>query len=315
MSRPNHDIKDSLDLLLDTMCNAFGGIVLIAILVALLSNEVRVTQEATRIRELSTEMTKRRIAQAGSDILAARQYQDDLTNRLEATDLREKIELVKERDRLKDAIESLSKSSIDVQKRTEQAQEAATETTDERVHSLRTQFEELNKQYVTAQNALEAIEQNNQRLRQRISDVESEAQKSKTRNVVQLRLPKEHPQSKVPVPVVIRYNQIYFVYDTSTSRVQRNEYGLTFETMLDGDTEVLPIRGRGVDLSGSTTLLRNVPRQDYYIVCWVYGDSFRVFNQFKQLITRSGYEYGWSPVRPEGFLVLTEQDVTAPPPL
>ena len=36
MRRRSRAPKDSLDLLLDTMCNAFGGIVLIAILIALL---------------------------------------------------------------------------------------------------------------------------------------------------------------------------------------------------------------------------------------------------------------------------------------
>jgi hypothetical protein len=46
-----------------------------------------------------------------------------------------------------------------------------------------------------------------------------------------------------------------------------------------------------------------------------YGDSFRTFNEFKQLIVNSGYEYGWSPMTPDDFLTLTSRKITAPPPL
>jgi hypothetical protein len=95
----------------------------------------------------------------------------------------------------------------------------------------------------------------------------------------------------------------------------RNTDALNFETQWNDDVKVKPIQGRGVDIHAAAKLLGNIPSQDLYVVCWVYGDSFHTFNQFKQLITNSGYEYGWSPMSPEDFLVLTDRKVTAPPPL
>ena len=52
----------------------------------------------------------------------------------------------------------------------------------------------------------------------------------------------------------------------------------------------------------------------FYVVCWVYGDSFRAFNLFKQAIERDGYDYGWSPMDPDANLVLTDRPVPSPPP-
>ena len=37
MPRKQHEQSDSLEMLLDTMCNAFGGLILIAIMIALLA--------------------------------------------------------------------------------------------------------------------------------------------------------------------------------------------------------------------------------------------------------------------------------------
>jgi len=34
-----------------------------------------------------------------------------------------------------------------------------------------------------------------------------------------------------------------------------------------------------------------------------------------QLIANYGYEYGWSPLRPEESLILTKRPVVSPPPL
>ena len=64
---------DSLDLLLDTMCNAFGGIVLIAILITLLTRETR-RQFDERSSDLDRELIERQIASLQSDIREANEY-------------------------------------------------------------------------------------------------------------------------------------------------------------------------------------------------------------------------------------------------
>ena len=67
---------DSLDLLLDTMCNTFGGIIMIAILVALLAQQSPAPiVPADRAR---SEMTERRLAIADTDLAAARALRTQL---------------------------------------------------------------------------------------------------------------------------------------------------------------------------------------------------------------------------------------------
>jgi septal ring factor EnvC (AmiA/AmiB activator) len=65
--------NDSLDLLLDTICNAFGGIVLIAILITLLTSDTK-----QRLQEAATsadkELVERQIASLKSDIKEAEEY-------------------------------------------------------------------------------------------------------------------------------------------------------------------------------------------------------------------------------------------------
>jgi translation initiation factor 6 (eIF-6) len=315
MRRRNHDVKDSLDLLLDTMCNAFGGIVLIAILVALVSSEVRHSDETNRVRQLGTEMLKRRIAQVERDLESARRYQTELADKLQGSSVSNTTALLEQRQQLQDEFQSLTNRVNQAQ--TDQAfiQGAAAQPADDRARILRTQTADLTRQHTAEKNTLLTTEQNTERLKQRVTALQTAEQKNKARNVVQLRLPKEQVQLKKTLPVIICHDQLYFVYDTTGRQVRRNTYGLEFDELLSGDIKVMPVRGRGVDLLGSAQLLQSVPRQNFYVVCWVYGDSFRTFNQFKQLITRAGYEYGWSPMTPDDFLVLTDRSVTAPPPL
>lgn len=61
---------DSLDLLLDTMCNTFGGIILIALLVALLSRTGGPSAEAPA----SQALHEQRIALAEGELEALRKH-------------------------------------------------------------------------------------------------------------------------------------------------------------------------------------------------------------------------------------------------
>ena len=60
--RPN----DSLDMLLDTMCNTFGGIILLAVLVTLLTSRERHGSAATASD--TQEMLQRRLALAEGNL-------------------------------------------------------------------------------------------------------------------------------------------------------------------------------------------------------------------------------------------------------
>ena len=82
--------KDSLDLLLDTMCNAFGGIILMAVLVALLAR-----QQSGGIGNSpdSAEMLSRRISQAELTLKQTRALLADLTRHATDPNIQQRVRL------------------------------------------------------------------------------------------------------------------------------------------------------------------------------------------------------------------------------
>jgi len=305
---------DSLWLLLDTICNAFGGMLLIAILFALFSSRVRVAQDASRMAALNVELQERRIAMAKHDLELAQQSSTRLQALLTGSDLADRAGLIEKRDALRADAESLRGKTTGLSSSITELRSTTQQIPEERLKELRSQFDSENRVKTEKENALAAARQNLQRLQTRLVDLQNQTATEREAHVVKLRLPKESVQSKVSFPVIIRYEQIYLVHDPNHS-FDHNTDALTFEHLLDGDDKVTPIRGRGVDLRECVRLLNTVPHDEFYIVCWVYGDSFRTFNQIKQLITSSGFEYGWSPMRPEDSLIMTSEKVTPPPPL
>ena len=65
MSRRPAPQNDSLEMLLDTMCNTFGGIILIALLITLLARETKVSEAETRAITENATVQRRQIQQAG----------------------------------------------------------------------------------------------------------------------------------------------------------------------------------------------------------------------------------------------------------
>jgi hypothetical protein len=317
MSRRPQIPSDSLDLLLDTICNAFGGIVLIALLAALLANEVRVTEETHRLKEWSTEMLERRLERARNDLQAAIQYQQGLLAKLMDPGLKERAGLVGERDRLREESQSWDSVLTTAQQKLSESRAAIQQIPQERLRQLSEENRKLQRELAGEQNTLETARQNADRLRTRHADLLAQVKKVKQTRTRQLRLPKENPQLKHPVDVIIRYDQLFFVYDFTLRAFGRNTAALSFEPLTGGDTKVLPLQGRGLAWESTRTeaILRRLPREDCYIVCWVYGDSFRTFNFFKEMLVNAGYEYGWSPMSRGGYLTLTSDRVVSPPPL
>lgn len=72
--------SDSLDMLLDTMCNTFGGIILLAVLVTLLTSRERHGSAATASD--TQEMLQRRLAMAQANLQQALQLQKSLQTKV-----------------------------------------------------------------------------------------------------------------------------------------------------------------------------------------------------------------------------------------
>src|SRR5215218_10279424 len=96
MSRRRRHQPDSLELLLDTMCNTFGGIIMIALLIALLSRDAS--------SENATDHIQRLLESIERQTTEAQQLQQQL--QISEPNTTAAFELLTERDALRQRIET-----------------------------------------------------------------------------------------------------------------------------------------------------------------------------------------------------------------
>src|SRR4051812_32206585 len=100
MSRRRREQPDSLELLLDTMCNTFGGIIMIALLIALLSRDPSQSDAAQRAENVQRQVQS--IAQQTTE--AERLHQRLLQSADPSTT--NTLNLLSQRDELRQRIDS-----------------------------------------------------------------------------------------------------------------------------------------------------------------------------------------------------------------
>src|SRR5665213_2447775 len=94
---------DSLYMLLDTMCNAFGGIILLAVLVTLLTSTERQTRAAASTD--SQEMLQRRLALAKTNLQQSLQLLASLQSKASDGRWKAQLALLTTRNELQDAVQ------------------------------------------------------------------------------------------------------------------------------------------------------------------------------------------------------------------
>ena len=310
MRKLGHTASDSLDLLLDTMCSMFGGIILIAILIVLLTQGggggKREEQRA------GAEIIARKIAVASADLEQARQLRDRLAQGRDAN----LDKLAADRKLLMVAVEA---GRAELKKADgKMAAQVAIETvnfTDESLRLSRTQAE-ADHQAVELRNSIKTQAENAARLKERLIGIDRQIQQAKEERVAKLRFPKERLKTKASLPIILKYNRIYPLYFGDAAK---NTESITWEDAAFGGSEIAtPIRDKGLDPQKDraeiATLLGRVQAQDIYFALYVYVDSFDAFKEIKEFITQSGFDFGWEPVE-AGVKMRFGSNGHSPPPL
>ena len=70
--------EDSLDLLLDTLCNAFGGIILITLLIALMSQEANEAPELTESFQAEWMLEQQEVSRIENELIIEQAIQENL---------------------------------------------------------------------------------------------------------------------------------------------------------------------------------------------------------------------------------------------
>ena len=221
--RPN----DSLDMLLDTMCNTFGGIILLAVLVTLLTSRERHGNAATASD--TQEMLQRRVAMAQADLRHAIELQTSLQAKADDGRWKTQVSLLSTRQQIQDQFKTIRELAAQNAK---EIDAAASVDPAERMKILNTQLAAAQVKKLEAQNSLAASKENSKRLNTRLAGLEKQATDLVNESQRHLRLPKEHETGKRVIYVIVRYGRIYTCRNADLSR---NETRIEWTSTLTGE--------------------------------------------------------------------------------
>ena len=279
--------SDSLYLLLDTLCNAFGGIILLAVLVVLLTSKEK---SQTAASADSSAMLSRRLALAQTNLQQSVQLAASLQAQTGDPRWQQQLGLLSTRKELQEAIQQLrdnnARDSLELE--TTNAADPA-----ERLKSLRAALATAQTRRLDAQNGLSATQENNQLLNQRVTDLEKQVTARIDESERAVRLPKEHDTDKRVVYIIIEFGHFYPCHNIDLSR---NETDIKWVSFL-GREVASPIRDQGLDASGLAAYLSELSGNDAYVAYCVFDDSFPAFIRARQMTVDQGISHGWEPFR------------------
>lgn len=304
MARKTNNSDDSLELLLDTMCNAFGGIVIIAILVALLMRETGKTpipgnfqDEAMAAVQLPTTENQLKIEQAQLTKL----QQDVAAHGPLAILVKKRNELITQRQLLLAALAAAN----DKDKDTKAAARGMIGTLEQSIAAMGKKQGEMQ-----AQSA--AISKEILELKALIEELQKEFKKwgGQENSRVTRRPPQEQQSSRPSFNFVIRYGEVFPVQEYKGGQIPLSSTYIDWLKLPKspenpaGDAEEARLKkGSGLKPDANKAelvqLLNSLPSGSMGIdaIAYVYSDSFEAFIEFQKLRqTQSSIEGGWEPV-------------------
>jgi hypothetical protein len=287
MAREEED-GGSLDMLLDTLCNTFGGIILIALLLALSVNKksVELYDKLVKTDDNQSELIKER-EQLKNSLL---DLKDDNIEILEELDddifsKREEIEAIK------DNLDDLNSDSSSMEKLVQQQDEKLKDMLD-----MESKIEEERLSLEEELSRLEAIFEH--------QELSKELKKKPYRKVS---LPQQKDTRKKPLPVIVAHGKMYPMVSINIGSVEKNENGLLWNQTPDQRFQVKVDPGKGVDPMNNDALdlflssVRDSPRlvkQNFFLNLFVFSDSenFSIFNKIRDEAVLRDLDYNWIPI-------------------
>ena len=295
---------DSLDLLLDTICNSFGGIIFIACLVAILARDTP-PAPASAMAAADASMLARRIRVAEDDLQQLEALASEQTERADRVG-----SLEQKRQELKAAIAALraeAKSAIAPLPDT---------TSPDALRSLRAANREQAAQLESLLNEIASAEQETSRLAGRASQLRERTAAAASARREMLRFPKERRSEKSPFWVILKHGRVYTV---RTEAGDLNRTDLVWTERGAEAVELTPIPNAGKQLPDRkdelTAILRSVSAGRQYVTVCLYPDSYDTWRELRGLIQSSSLEYGLRFFEPSDALVMGTSGSPPPPPL
>jgi hypothetical protein len=301
---------DSLDLLLDTMCNAFGGIVLIAILITLLTRDTRDRIEA-RATSADRELIEREILALQSDIAEANEYLER-----QATSISVDPNLVARLGEARGALQTAKGKNEEAWSawQTASAKAAGHDPEADKVLgekvSIASRISRLTTEADAQTEKLERLKLRLETLRRERSDIIAERSE-------QLRLPKERSKEGALSNFILFYDEVFPLYLFTDKGWQENREPLAWVDVTERTCAVTPQRGRGIAPSAVANQLKGtiaeMRKSGAYAAIYLTPESVKAYRALRGELLQAGVLFGWTV--DERTTQRFGPDGTAPPPL
>ena len=293
-----HKLPDSLELLLDTMCNTFGGVMFITISMVIMVSVVSKMLTGGSSAELERQMLeeeRRRIAEL--EAVAEEQNAESQTMQSRSTGYasgdREAVEQLRERMREAARLEERHTAQLQELKRLQNE-------VSRRTAANAAELERINRSELEAQVALREQEQRSELLAQEQEAIRRQRAEVRPRKI---RFAKNEATRLRPYDVILCGDALHRLgvgFDSSAEvEVRRNGNTLT----------LIPVRGIPVSEEiGKAEFSRLFPgfdRNRCFVRCFVHPDSMETFVGLRQMFRAFGMKLEWM-ITEEYLLFLTD---------
>lgn len=291
----------SMELLLDTMCNTFGGIVFITLMIALITSNAKLTMQQSDKKLINPELADKELQ---SEINRRQNELQELVNALEIVG--KELSVYQN-----DHILSRSGECLNLQNKLKQRVVE--------VEKLKRKYLLLYKLSKVESVSINSSEGNLKMLRAAVDKLQKEVDAALKVEKITFTPPVFKQVRKRPIFICIKGKKAYFMsqlkypYYLIESKCDKKSSTdgnviYIFKDFKDG-IPIYPTRSLFRELYKK--LGRNT-RNIGFISCEVYQDSFKEFMVFRKVIKSMGYTYNWSPLLMNEYptLILTHSNVT-----
>jgi hypothetical protein len=303
--------SDSLELLLDTLCNVFGGIVLIACLLAILPRQ-HMPSPLIPVESASAAMLERRMISARGEVARIQSEIERLSRSVDP----QLAELQARRDSLRrnhDRLQTNIKSREDKESSEAEARAIIGQGDTE---ALAEMLKELKLRKSKSENIESAATDKIRFLKERIEKLHDEAGALPNGRVQAVRFPRERNGESSPFPIIVRHNAIYplvlgrdFEPNPAVKRTPNQSN--------DG-FRADPIMGRGIvgqdPDKAFAAALKVAAAKGLYATLYLYPESHHAFGDLREILAKSKVPYGLEFMDP-GMNLNFGSEGTAPPEL
>lgn len=284
MSKKDDSDDGSLDLLLDTICNTFGGVLFISLLVVILlnlsSNEVS-DEPDNESKHVEMVQMHQRLAQTRAEIERLRkvqQQQQENEQRIVDPGIREMLRKMRE---------SQTKQTDLVDHKNSNAEQMGLNQI--KANEIAKELEELDENLAQAQAKVTSVEAQLKR------EIELRSRESK--------LPKERVTQKAQMALFLINNRLcshqkpgpggaYVLNDAECLQTTDSEGRDVIRPKPSAGT---PVPKDGSESSALTRRLGDFNKDDHYLEVFIWEDSFESFLSLQNSMVRLGFNYAINP--------------------